>query len=707
MSIRKLQIERAISDLARILYSEGVEPTLGEVLRLTSEHFSEFPPGQPLPVDLNLLSNGSTSNPEAYNELMARVLVNLNFLYEASQEQVGEIMDLTTQLRDNIRRLNDRRRRVEAQVDDYLLSIYNSDGYFFSASDSFSDLSLSDMTMTTAYVDTEGGKVTLPMVSHLSDRLGADRFGSPLASVVVGGTQTNQFSVVAPFSNAVDGLTNTFFSIEVETTAPAEVICTVRVPLGELGAPPALSRIEIDPYGTTVGQWTVGYESEAGNGTFGNKILTTRDRFSLSNDVVEVEALVLRVIKTLPDYERHDGNVIRYRYIFGMKDLVASYQVYDRSAFFASGPLTVPAELAGDMVIDAVSLVTDASIPNGTSIRYYIAEDTGGTRRSDFDWRSIDPVNSNGSGDQVVHFNGAEKMIRVITDDPKGSELERIQPDSINTDLTKRNPSPSILQGLDVYRLAKFDDTPLLSSLRLDEGVNMVRVYHRTLGDDGHDLVWWTDRESTSQVTYAQIDVGNGFFYGGDVGESARSVYVETFLEVLDDEPPLLAEMKKVDDNSQTWKVTAFLNGREVGSLPVGTNTAVVPWTFRKGINHVVLTIDIPSPTTTNPNPYVGTLDLLGDSDLFDHGLVRLDAWQYADPFHMQWNQLPDASVFTIKNGEIITLKEPTGNYRLSYSRDTTAGPSALRFAAELTRDSQFSTTTPELNQYRLRFSYG
>lgn len=708
-SIRKVQVERALSDIIRLLYSEGTKPTNNEIRRHLSEYFTKYPAGRPIPFDTTkMYAEGARTNVEAFNETMLAIMVNVDTLYKATMEQVEDVMKINTALRDKTQRLKDKRRRLATKIDDYLLSLYNTDGYYYSIADSFTTLDLVDLAFSSAHVDTAEGSVSLPIISRLSSRIPGNQLQADTAKATIGGKAV-PLRVITGFDYASDGNTNTVWACEVDTSQKTEVILTQEVFMYGKD----LSKIEVDPYGMTEAQWSVAYGVMNESGTieyqsFGDRVLTTSDKFALRQDAKNVYSIRFTIRKTRPDYDKTASGTTGWRYIFGAKEIALSYQSYDTNASLVTFPLLITSdENADQLVIDAVSLVADAAVPDSTSIKYFIAEDQpGADSLDDFKWLPIRPVDET-SASGVVRFDGAALSIKEIVDQPNANDLEKIVLDDSNTDPNARNPSYTIVNGDPIYRLAKFDEKPLLNSLRLEEGVNTTRIYHTDYADIAvNSLEWWTTERANSHVEYARIDTGNEFFYGGDIGESSRSVMIETYVDVLAEMEPVVAQMKKTDPNSKVWQVRAFLNGSELGFLDVGVDTLNVTWPFQKGLNHVVLLINIPAPSDSVPNPYVGTLELMIGSDLFDYGNVNLGVWNYIDFFDLEHNQRNDAATFTIHNNELISRRQPIGNMRVVYAKQTNKGPAAVRLRADLGRDDDASTISPSLRQYRLRFSY-
>ncbi|HJS83573.1 MAG TPA: hypothetical protein VJ742_12140 [Nitrososphaera sp.] len=711
MTIRRAQTERVLEEVTRTLYATGIKPTLGTVMQIVAEYFSKYPVGNPLPLPELVAEYRQVSSVDKYNQALAHLVLNLDVLYEVAQEQVDSIILLTAALQGHLERLESQRKRIETTIDDYLLSLYNSDGYYFSISDTFTDLIITDTALTSAHVDTLTGSVVLPAISALSKRLDKDLVGTPSIIATVD-NQSVGYRIIAPFSGALEGsLQNAIWAIEVETDTPKEVVVTLSFLVGDGSNPIDVSRIDYNPYTISPLQMFVELGSRGSGNTFeftgfGDKIETSTTTMSFTGPVRRAESVRFTLRKSEYDYTNQSPSGIRYRYLFGAKDISIMKKVYDNSASFVSKQLTLAEDLQSDMVIDAISLSVDQEIPEGTNITYFVASDPGDlvSELSELDWRTIIPVGGEDVESTIARFDGARTYTRDIVPDPQSNELQLIALDNANLDLQLRNPTPAIIPGIDVYRICDFTEEVLPSSFVLEEGVNTTNSYYTTFNEGAvDDLAWWAEAMQSGELNqaYGRIDVGNDFFYGGDIGESNISVYCETYLESPIQRETFLAEFSKPDQFSQTWDVRVFLNGREIGFLPVGTHKAVLPWAIREGLNHIALLVNIPSGNSS------GTLNLLGGNNLFDYGTVKLGTWTYIDMFDMEYNQTGAQKTFTVNDGEIITRHKPTTNFRVRYSKDTGTSPAGVRFRADMERASNNPNITPKLKSYRLRFSYG
>lgn len=716
-SIRTVQTERLLEDVVRTLYADGTTPLSSRISELIARYLSKFPAGQPLPLPLSDAISAGTSDVDEYNKLLAHLAINLDVLYETSLRQVEETVDLVNSLSSHLNRLRQQRKRVDNRIDDYLLSMYNTDGYYFAVSDSFADLSLVDLQMTSAEIDTNLGAAVLPTKNSLVTSVPASEIGAPTIQVRNSRGEKVNHDVVGGFSGARQAsLDNTAWSFEVRSSDIEEMVATVEFSVGTQEAPIELSRLDITPFGVTPLQVFVEVRNEDAQWQdFGNRIQTSIRKMVFNDLPTPVRKVRLTLRKTAPDYTEELNGSFYSRYIFGAKQIVLSQHLYDQFARVVSKPLFVAEDLEQEVVIDAVSLSVEDNKPPSTDIAYYVAASTGESNEdfSELNWHQLAPVDENSSDlSKTVRFDGADLRTVRIARDPAPGDLQLIP--LVNTGvLSQRNPSSSIISGVDTYRIAEFEEDVLLNSLRMYEGVNSTRIYSRNLdplqGFNNITLDYWgeviSEQFDTLTEDYGDISAGFGFFYGGDVGAVGKDVFVETYLHSDTSYPTFLDEFRKLDERAQTWDVKVYLNGKIIGDLPVGTDTAQMPWNLRRGTNHIVLLARIPldSPIT---DAFIGSVALMGSSSLGKYGKVRLAEWDYIDPFHLTYNQTGQPRTFSFINGEIVSRRRPTSNFELQYATRTGSAPAAVRFRADLSRSSSNPQISPQLLSYRLRYSY-
>lgn len=721
MSISQVQRKNILNFIARSQYASGVHPPLNDIIKPLATFFGQTSVGLPYRLPLNRFRDDLKSSEDDYNDLLAFMIANLDTLYETCFDQIDQILVLNTVLQNHLDRLKRKRAKLEDQIDDYLLGIYNSDGYFYSVSDNFSQTDLVDFSYTSAYIDTEAGIAMLPTLAQGSRVIPIDKLAVPNIDIRNNQNKQYGYDTKMPFSNAVDGLTNTAWYVEVKTKDNVPLTMNLAIDLSTALGNTKITKIELTPYGikpvkAAVSVRYIDEDELSGPQPFSSVVKTSGDKmvFNADNNNADVEQLVFQLSKKEYDYQITDHNGTHNVYIFGIKELLITENVYDQQATVVSHPLTLPVGLAEESSIDGVSLVVQDSVPPNTSISYYVAEDnTDATTIDDFDWRPISPIGwIQGDKNVVVRFGGAKYRtfnIRSIPRNTSENEIQLIEHDDDNIDLARRNPTSSYFLGLDVYRIAPFSDEFLSGTLSLEEGVNTTRIYYADYNARAmtESFALWKEIFDSGEyeTTYGQIDTGKGFFWGGDVGSNAKSVYVETYIDCDQDMPVIQKDCLKMDANSQTWDLKLYLNGREIASLPPGINKATVPWKFNRGRNHVALLVNIPS-ASGSTTPYTGVFQVMSNDSLANYGNVNLDWLTYVDNYKFSTNQLDDAKTFTIYNQELITRRKTTDNYRLTYYQQTNAGPDAIRLRADLSRTENDTHISPILDSYRVRFSY-
>lgn len=761
MSIAGIQRRRLFEEVTRVFYASGEKPRLTDILAEVSRYFAKYPPGVPLRPMQGFAQNGQRSDLNLVNEAFYGMQHNLSVAYESALEQTRDIMMITSMMQSNLERLRTRRSKLVATIDDYLFTLFNSDGYYMSLSDTFDDLSSTDVALTSAFVDTSIGRLTLPTNSSLSKPVPLNKIGLAPNIVVRANGAKATYKTLSPFLNAVDGLDNTIWAIEIETDSPVEVIVGLTMVIGSAGATSQVTRIEYDPWGIQPVQTMIrtqdssytatrssGVESRTSGGAnlsiaegdiilpgdvnrdiytaigfvgddFDKKTQTSASKMVFNDTSREVSKVNFFFRKKVPDYQvKTTSGATKHRYIFGAKDITLTYHVYDQEAVFVSSPLNLPSDLLSEHVIDAVSIVATSNIPANTALSYWVAPDLDGSPDiGDFEWRKISPLEKvDKSPDSVVKFNGAITSIRDINSNPSTNELQLIpEATAAGTATAALNPSANIIQGTDMWRIAEFQDEILPSSAILEEGINTTRVLHVTGSTTlENDLAFWVDYVDgtlSAETVYNRIDRGTGFFDGSTIGEDNRFVYIETFLETEAATELVLRNIRKGDANARNWDVKVYLNGREVGNLPVDTDFLAIPWKFNEGLNQVIVLVTIPVATDDVPRVYDGKILLMENSSLYDFGTVKLATWTYVDFFHMQYNEVDSPFSFTIREvgtdkKEIISRRKPTDNFRLRYAKSTGSGPTAVRLKVDLKRSVENPSVSPSLDLYRMRFLY-
>lgn len=711
MSISSIHFQKILNSISRYYYSLGVKPTEEQVMNDISIYFSRNNISSPLRIKKGVFADDLKSSVNDVNEIISKTIANLDMLYASVDEQIQESMDMTTFMNSKLEKLRLKRKRIENQIDEYLFANSNSDGYFYSFSDTFPNLNFVDLNLTSAFVDVINGSVSLPILTDATEVLQGSVVRNVSKKFTLNNSEVSYGVERSPFAGCLDGLSNTYWSVEIASDSPSDAICVL-----ELAIPsPALSTIEYEPYGTTPCQVLVETaQSDRNFVVFGNGIKEGTSKMVYSSNLRYVEYIRFTIRKLKYDYIMQSDSGTKYIYIFGAKDIAMIGKHFVPEATFVSAPISISKDLSEHNVLDSVALKVDEDIPDSTQIKYFVSLDTEMENPSlyDFEWRKISPYKENGDqSGMVIDFSGASSLSKFIRNEPESTELQLIPEDKNNPDSRLRNPFEK--DGISLWRICNFDSvSPIPQSLRLQEGYNSLRVYYVGYNVDALNLNFWAGYKNGSlsaNSVFTRIDSGNGFFWGGDIGENYKSVYMETYIDCETTTNAGIQTFVKTDYNSQLWDVKVFLNGAEIGSLPVGVNSLKIPWTFNAGINHIAVTALIPKAQST-AYPNEGSINLMENKMLYDFGTVRLDNWSYVDLFQLLNNSNDSSNLYSLYSDadkvQLVSRKKPSNNLKVDYSIVSNTKNQKVRIRADFNRSTNDTSVSPVLNSYRLRFRY-
>jgi hypothetical protein len=713
MSISSIQYKKILDGLIQYYFSTGQQPEEEDLMKDLSSYFSRYPAGSPVPIKRGIFTEGIKASDNEMNLAIATVIANLDTLYSSVDEQLKASLDTNSYLNSQLERLRLKRKSLMGKIDEFLFNTSNSDGYFYSFSDTFTNTKFTDLNLTSAFVDIKNGNISLPVNSDKVKVVPGQQVRNVNMKFYVDGVEVTEGTNKSPFAGCLDGLSNTVWSTEVATQSPSEVVCVLDFSVGSA----IISRLEYDPF--TISP-IKSYVEVSRNGStysdFGSLIEEGVSNMVFTSNPIAASNVRITLKKNKADYTTDSGSGTNYVYIFGAKNIFLMEQAFVSESIWVSTPISIADDLSREHVLDSVSLKVDDSNPDNTDVQYYVALDTGviDPTISNFDWKKITPMNDIVSDpSMIVKFSGAANKSTFIRSDidENSDDLQLVAVDSSNADPNVRNPFS--VESVDLYRIVDLaNENPIISSLRLEEGVNSLKVFYVPYEDGALDLSFWTDYvndQKKSEITYSRIDVNNNFFWGGDIGENYKSVYMETYI-VSDSSQKLdLKKFLKVDANSKLWDIKVFLNGIELAYLPAGKDDALISWRFVEGLNHIAVTATIPR-SGNYGYPNEGSIDLMYGENLFDYGSVRLSNWSYVDIFQLLNNDIESSKNFSIyKNADKIQLVsrvKPSNNFRILYSTPTTEKNQKIRIRADFDRSVNSSSTTPLLSSYRVRFRY-
>ena len=163
--IEDIQKRRFLNNLYKLAYAYGNRIDEETVKNEYAAYFRQNPPGAPMSLEPEILRAQNVINIDFINHMMAMSIFNMDILYDAVFESVEDLFSIVTSLNARIDSLRTRRASLENRIDDHIFAVTNSDGYFASITEQFTDMSAIDTNFSNAFFDQEARCVTLPVVS--------------------------------------------------------------------------------------------------------------------------------------------------------------------------------------------------------------------------------------------------------------------------------------------------------------------------------------------------------------------------------------------------------------------------------------------------------------------------------------------------------------------------------------------------------------
>lgn len=329
---------------------------------------------------------GGKSDPETYNENIARYLFDVSVVTGEHIEQVQRLLRgyFANELHlDKYRRILDNLiSKIEAAI--------GASGYDINVlSDTFENLNGVDLLRSTAIVDTASGKVLLdtgipaPLdLSFLRERTEPSymHFSSPILA--------KNLAPQTSFGNIVSG-NNSYWLVRVRTENPGELSSTFEIPLTPEGGEVSFNTIQIEHLNPAPARILIEYKSGLNWLLLLNRIIVDKELFVFD----DVEGSSLRLTITRANYDQILGS--NYLYLFGLKHIAILSSATKRFGEAVTKSLRINPQSSEYVTSAILTLGVDENKPAGTSISYFVAADPyiSGTYYSDgyfskdpYDW---------------------------------------------------------------------------------------------------------------------------------------------------------------------------------------------------------------------------------------------------------------------------------------------------------------------------------
>ena len=719
MTISKIQKKKFLDNIYKLMYSTGTsttdrvvrQPTELEVKKEFDKYFSQNRIGVPLSNDINLLRNTETTNPDLMNTFMARSILNLEVLYDSIYENGEDMMSVATVLGKRLNSLRDKRAALEKKLDDILFANSNTNGYFYSFSDSFANLSNVDLSLSTCFIDTEHRSAKLPTLkaNALDFRApGRINLNNIKYDIIFNGYNVVSQGVLPDANNMFDGLNDTLSTVVHTTSTLGACAMVLTIPLntpfvvssvdGKLNTSSAVVTIAEIIGNNTTGE--VQYRRKQSNSDY--------DKFSFNFIPQQSGTIRITLIKYEPDVTYNDRTIDKYHYRFEIKDLIVSGQYYDKEAILISSPISISSG-NDNKIIDAVSIEATNANPTIGQLNYFVAENIpDAVNVSDFNWIPISSSSSTSGFDQIVSFSKSIKYFKSISSTPTSGNIF-LKPILLTGSLTEVNPSSSIYRGVEVYRIGTIAESDSPYNPYILDSVNRIGFKYTSYTEGLYnDLNQWSSFINTAFSPNQIFDMGSlAITNVPSIPISLNLNEISGFLQtnLLVDNATEANHIVSKSGGAIDWDVAVYLNGNKIADIPAGQTspTQNTTWNLTKGINKIVITFD----ALENAS---GSISLMDGVSITNYGTPFLNYYSYVDPFDFRTNRNVEDPVFTIDrylgNKEILCRKEIKDNSRLVYYSNNSNPIESIRFRADFTRStSPFGT--PVLGGYRIKFKNG
>lgn len=714
MNISAIQKRKFLNNLYLNLYANGSRPDEREVRRIFNRYFSVNQLGRPVSIGFEELIDSAVLDPIIFNKVMAKIGLNIESIYDFINENNEELMSTITSLDKKMTDLRAKRNQLESKVDDLIFSINNSDGYFYSYTENFSNISNIDLSLTSAFVNTPYNHVEIPTLLGDGAFATASQFivGAP-SFTISGDSSFPEVDIDQEnFNLAIDGLNDTYWSYSYRSSQN-------RIYSLDLNLPVSSSRVLSEVSGIVLSEKPTTIILEAQPFDDSDPVVRVKDslgdfgRFSFNINSGYYNSIKIRFLKMQPDVISYDTENV-YTYNFGIRELYIGSQYYDDRGIVISRPISLPQDQNRLLSIDAVSIDVKSQVPENTDIKYYVAidkEDVVGIQS--FNWIPISPTNdSNSTYNQVVNLRKQNYVKKLIELNPSNLDswqkipidnLTLEQESNLGSPLAQRvslnieNPSSSIYFNKNVFRVTEIPETEFLVDPFILSGLNSAKRYFRAFNNSYKDLNQWS--EYLQAKDYLGLDI---------LRNQARAISPGTRficsglieVQILSNRDQEISHLIRKSRND--FNLGYYVNNVLTGDVPNGITSREVTTNLSAGINNIIITYD---------KNFVGdiTFEIVSGSTLGLLGDIFLDLFKFLDPIEFRNDQNINAKNFTIDNflgkREIISNQDIGDTSQISYYSEGEKPISSVRFRADLVRYEN-PYTSPFLDSLRVKFKH-
>ena len=475
MSISSLQVTNAVNNIIETRMKSGFIPTVDYIISQLSAFYATVTPGYPS-FQMRKQIYRKLWSVDVYNSNLTQIYNDINAFYDTIVTQFTvELSDFNyaetarAQLFKQISSLNN-------QVQNLMLLATDTSGAVYAVSDNFLDNSKINLQYSTVAINNSAEMVTIQETQSGIQVIDMSQYYNTVSFPVVA-TQTYAANILSnsllagtSFGNAFNNTSGSWQQV-ILTSVPGDlqVYFTINVsPNNQLGT--QVTRIEVDGQSPNPFTVTPTYSSDNINFSplpvgFSTNTNTTANGVTTIWNFAPITATYIKftIDKSQDDSVTTFNGQTAYQYVFGFTNIDIYQMGYSDTSILYSEAFTVNDPNGDPLTIDKVTLVVEESVPNGTSIDYYVSIGAPGVSNpGQFNWVPISPINDPAPSQiQLVDF----MHVSDLTDIP----YNQWNSSAYGTPLLT-------YQGISFYEVFQFPYTPVKKSVVVYRGVNDYQV---------------------------------------------------------------------------------------------------------------------------------------------------------------------------------------------------------------------------------------
>lgn len=709
MDIATIQKRKFLNNIYKLYYSSGNKPSNAQIRREFDTYFTANRLGDPVRVEYQTIQGEPTLNPNTLNELMAVSILNLEVLYDCIFDSNNELFGIVNAVNNKLNNLKSKRKELEARIDELIFQNSNSDGYFYSYIEKFSNLKNIDLSLTSSSINVEYGNCSIPkIVTEISGAISDQQLNSSniIYELRVDGQVVNSSSQIESFDFMFDGLNDTYWYKEVRLDEISVVTMTLDIPVTTSSPISKISSKLLTTSPVNIFLRLVPFDKSVPEKIYQKESKNDYDSFSFNVPAIQYSRINLILSKTEPDATIPSASD-PYVYRIGVREFYAASEYYDVKSTLVSNPISIPTSDNRILEISSVSLEVNHQVPDGTECKYYVASDLD-TYNSiyDFNWIPITPVNLGGrNSEKFVNLTSSTFTTKVIDSTGADYNLIPLMSELDSALSSENNPVRIPYTDFSSYRVCRIDSSEKIVKPTLFSGIDTFvhygKIHPQSFNevDFYNNLDYWIEEISDkNNISLIKENIKDQVLRTSTPLTSQSSGLFST--NIMCDRPINVTHkmLKSVPD----YNLSVYLNGVMISDLPTGTKSDDVEWDFVSGINSIDILYDKPI------NGYV-FFNLISGGSISEYGTVFSDYFSYVDPIEYRRRGSESKKLFTIQESfgrrELVATKHINSRSVLRFYGDPDQIIDAVRYRVDLLRYSN-PLQSPSINSVKIRFKH-